>query len=471
MAAEAASRRCPNDRRVNGNECIVSTPSIRFFKHRFRVGDTFGELAAKPRVSALPDSPLFGIERNNARTCYTFVALTLTSAGLRVLILTPRCLRRSARVLGPRKKIMPEQASASPTAETATPADTEPPPNKGPRSHIVLLLSAALVLILLLIGTLLWWLHARHFESTDDAFIDTHIVRLASQIAGQVIAVTVDDNTLVEPGQALILIDSADAHSRVAQAMAQQAAAQAQVENARAQIRVSEATYGQSRADIAAAEAPARIAAQDLARYQRLANLNPAAVAAQQLDQARSTAQQTSSQLAAARKAAQIRLAQVGASHALLLAGEKQVEAAKAQLDEAGISLGYTQIVAPTAGHVTQKSVAVGDYVQPGTQILAIVPLQLWVTANFKETQITRMRAGQPVTVRADACPSARLTGHLDSIQRGAGQAFDILPPENATGNYVKVVQRVPVKIILDHIPSDCLVGPGMSVEPQIRVR
>jgi membrane fusion protein (multidrug efflux system) len=253
--------------------------------------------------------------------------------------------------------------------------------------------------------------------------------------------------------------------------MAQQAAAQAQVANARAQIRVSEAAYGQSRADIGAAEAPARIAALDLARYQRLASLNPAAVAAQQLDQAQNTEQQTSAQLDAVLQASQMRLAQLGASHALLLAGDKQVDVAKAQLDEAGISLGYTRIVAPIAGHVTQRSVAVGDYVQPGTQILAIVPLQLWVTANFKETQVAGMRAGQPVTVSADACPAARLTGHLDSVQRGAGQAFAILPPENATGNFVKVVQRVPVKIILDGIPSDCLLGPGMSVEPQIRVR
>jgi membrane fusion protein (multidrug efflux system) len=366
---------------------------------------------------------------------------------------------------------MPEEAAASPAAETNAPRTADSAAKHGLASHPALLWSAGLVLILLLIGALLWWLHSRNFESTDDAFVDTHIVRLATQIAGQVIAVTAEDNALVEPGQPLVLIDSADADARVAQAMAQQAAAQAQVANARAQIRVSEAAYGQSRADIDAAEAPARIAALDLARYERLASLNPAAVAAQQLDQAQNTEQQTAAQLDAALKASQMRLAQLGASQALLLAGDRQVEVAKAQLDEAGISLGYTRIVAPIVGHVTQRSVAVGDYVQPGTQILAIVPVQLWVTANFKETQVARMRAGQPVTVSADACPSARLTGHLDSIQRGAGQAFAILPPENATGNFVKVVQRVPVKIMLDGIPGDCLLGPGMSVEPQIRVR
>ena len=364
-----------------------------------------------------------------------------------------------------------QAAVASPASESDAPGKPEPPPAKGLGAHPVLLWSAGLVLVVLLIAALLWWLHARHFESTDDAFIDTHIVRLATQIAGQVIAVTADDNALVAPGQPLVVIDSADANARVAQAIAQQAAAQAQVANARAQIQVSEAVYGQSRADIAAARAPAQIASLDLARYQGLLRLNPAAVAAQQLDQAQTTADQTAAQLEAALKASQMRLAQVGANHALLLAGEKQVEVAKAQSDEAGISLGYTRITAPVAGHVTQRSVAVGDYVQPGTQLLAIVPLHLWVTANFKETQVARMRAGQAVKIRADACPAARLTGHLDSVQRGAGQAFAILPPENATGNYVKVVQRVPVKIVLDNIPDDCLLGPGMSVEPQIRVR
>jgi membrane fusion protein (multidrug efflux system) len=373
--------------------------------------------------------------------------------------------------------VTPSSDTNSPEAAVPAASEAEAPgkaaagAKKGLGSHPLLLWSAGFVLLVLLIAVLLWWLHARHFESTDDAFVDTHIVRLATQISGQVIAVPADDNALVAPGQPLVLIDSADAKARVAQAIAQQAAAQAQVANARAQIQVSNALYAQSRADIAAARAPAQIASLDLARYQNLLSLNPAAVASQQLDQAQTTAQQTAAQLEAALQASQMRLAQVGANHALLLAGEKQVEVATAQLDEAGISLGYARIGAPVAGHVTQRGVAVGDYVQPGTQLLAIVPLQLWVTANFKETQVARMRAGQPVTIQADACPSARLTGHLDSIQRGAGQAFAILPPENATGNYVKVVQRVPVKIVLDSIPGDCLLGPGMSVEPKIRVR
>jgi membrane fusion protein (multidrug efflux system) len=120
---------------------------------------------------------------------------------------------------------------------------------------------------------------------------------------------------------------------------------------------------------------------------------------------------------------------------------------------------------------VARRSVAVGNYVAAGTQLLAIVPLEIWVTANFKETQINLVRPGQPATVKVDACPGHALRAHVDSIQRGAGQAFALLPPENATGNFVKVVQRVPVKIVLDEKPADCTLGPGMSVVPRVQVR
>jgi membrane fusion protein (multidrug efflux system) len=362
------------------------------------------------------------------------------------------------------------RAGAAPQAGAAA-AESGAPAKPSLLHRPAVLIAGGVAALLLLVAGLLWWLHERRYESTDDAFIDTQIVRLAPQIAGQVIAVMVDDNQSVKTGQPLVLIDSADAQSRVAQATAQRAQAQAQLDDARAQIQIAEATLRQSRADTAAAEAQATIAALDRARYRRLAELNPAAVSQQQLDQADTTARQTHAMHDAAVRAAQVRAVQVAASRTLVAAAEQQLAAAQAQLDQAGISFGYARILAPMDGHVAQKGIAVGDYVQPGTQILAIVPLQLWVTANFKETQLVRMRAGQPVTIVADACPDANIRGHVDSIQRGAGQAFAILPPENATGNFVKVVQRVPVKILMDDVPRDCLIGPGMSVEPQVLVR
>jgi membrane fusion protein (multidrug efflux system) len=283
--------------------------------------------------------------------------------------------------------------------------------------------------------------------------------------------VLVDDNVLVQPGQVLVQIDSADAETRVAQSQAQRTQAQSQVDDALAQIRVNEAAYHQAQADIAAATAQADNAARDLARYEALLRANPAAVAQQQFDQARTAAAQTAAQRDSAVKAAASRLAQIAASRTQVAAGRAQVGAAEAVLNESNINLGYNRIVAPLAGHIAQKTVAVGNYVQPGTQLMAIVPLNMWVTANFKETQLANMRVGQHVDVRVDACPGDHISGHVDSIQRGAGQAFGILPPENATGNYVKVVQRVPVKIVLDAVPDHCPLGPGMSVEPKVRVR
>jgi membrane fusion protein (multidrug efflux system) len=342
---------------------------------------------------------------------------------------------------------------------------------KGLAAHPLMLIGGAIGLIIVAVGALLWWLNARNYESTDDAFIDTHIVRLAPQIEGRVTAVLVNDNELVRTGQPVMTIDSADVAAKLAQAAAQKAQAQAQVGNARAQVSAGQDNWRQAMADLAAAGATAEKAAQDLARYRRLEAINPRAVAPQQLDEATSTARQSAAQRTSAAKAAQSRAAQVAGAQAQVAAGLEQVRATQASLDEAGVNFAHTRLVAPADGHVAQRTVAVGDYVQPGVQILAIVPLKLWVTANFKETQLARMRPGQTVSIRIDACPGGHIRGRVDSIQRGAGQAFGILPAQNATGNYVKVVQRVPVKIALDNPPPDCPLGPGMSVTPTVRVR
>jgi membrane fusion protein (multidrug efflux system) len=356
----------------------------------------------------------------------------------------------------------------------ASERDDSPPAKAAPRGLLqrpLLLIIGVVVLLAIAVGALLWWLNARNYQSTDDAFIDTHIVRLAPQAAGRVTEVAVADNQLVQVGQSVLTIDSADVDARVAQAKAQQAQAGAQADNAAAQITIDQAALRQAQADLVAARAPADNAAADLARYRRLAALNPLAVSQQQIDQAVAAARQTAAQRDSAARAADSRVADIAAARTQLSAAKAAADAAQAQLDENNVQLGYTHLVAPLAGHVTAKSVAVGDYVQPGAQVLAIVPLRVWVTANFKETQLKLMRPGQAVSIKVDACPEDHLRGHVDSIQRGAGQAFGVLPPENATGNYVKVVQRVPVKIVFDEAPRDCILGPGMSVEPTVRVR
>jgi membrane fusion protein, multidrug efflux system len=370
----------------------------------------------------------------------------------------------------------PERSGAGETPSPGGAGQGQPgKPGKGGRRGLLerpLLLFGGLGAFgLVAIAALIWWLNARNYESTDDAYVDTHIVRLAPQAAGRVMQVLVDDNALVSAGQPVMIIDSADVDARLAQAQAQKAQAQAQADNAKAQIAINQAAWRQSLADLVAARAPAANAAADLARYRQLQSLNALAVAQQQIDQATSQARQTAAQSDAAVKAALSRRTEIGAARSQLAAARQAVRAAEAQVSENNVQLGYTRLVAPEAGHVTARSVAAGNYVQPGTQVMAIVPLRVWVTANFKETQLKLMRPGESVAIKVDACPEDHLRGHVDSIQRGAGQAFGVLPPENATGNFVKVVQRVPVKIVFDETPRDCILGPGMSVTPTVRVR
>lgn len=317
--------------------------------------------------------------------------------------------------------------------------------------------AAVLVLVALIIAGILWWLNARQYESTDDAFIDTHIVMVAPQIAGQVSRVYITDNQFVKAGQPLVDLNSADQESRVNQILAQRAQSETQIAQAQANEAAAAATER-------GAAATALNAARDLARYLYLKRTTPAAVAQQQIDQAQATMKSAAAQRDAAE-------AQIRAAEAQIHGAQAQIKVLKAQETQARINLGYTHIVAPLAGHIAQKNVALGNFVDAGTQMMALVPLAMWVTANFKETQLPHMRVRQPATVSIDACPGADASGHIDSIQRGAGQAFAILPPENATGNFVKVVQRVPVKIVLDRVPTHCLLGPGMSVVPTVKVR
>jgi membrane fusion protein (multidrug efflux system) len=357
-------------------------------------------------------------------------------------------------------------------------SENTPPPQKdagdqktGFFRRPVVLVGGAVILLVAIGAAILWWLNARNYEDTDDAFIDARVVRVASQIAGQITRVDVDDNQEVREGQELIEVNPANARSRLAQATAQVAQAETAVGQARAQINSTEASYQEALAAASGAQAQAQNAQRELARYRALVAINPQAAAQSQIDQAETLAHNSAAQANAAVKQAQGIAAQRAAAAAQLKGAQAQVAALQAQVAEANINLGYTRIVAPVAGHVAQRTAAIGTYVAPGQQMLAIVPLQIWVTANFKETQLSHMRVGQPVDISVDACPDARVRGHIDSIQRGAGQAFSILPPENATGNFVKVVQRVPVKIVLDTVPQDCPLGPGMSVEPTVKVR
>jgi membrane fusion protein (multidrug efflux system) len=313
---------------------------------------------------------------------------------------------------------------------------------KSPFANPWVKIGIIVVLLLLIAGAIIWWLIARNYEDTDDAFIDTHIIHVSPQVAGQVLIVHVNDNQRVRAGQPLVDIDARTQTAQLEQTMAQRLQALTQIEQAQAQER--------------AALAQVTNTSRDLARYRGLQATTPQAVAQQQVDQAE----------AAQRNA----VAQRDQASAQIAGAKAQIKVLDTQIATAQLNLGYSHVVAPVDGHVAQRSVAPGNYVSPGQELMAIVPDRLWVTANFKETQLALMRRGQHVRVTVDSCDKD-IDGHVDSIQRGAGQAFGILPPENATGNYVKVVQRVPVKIVLDHVPDGCILGPGMSVEPRVTVR
>jgi membrane fusion protein (multidrug efflux system) len=371
------------------------------------------------------------------------------------------------------EKIQADAAPAKDTNANATSAaaNEAKPKRKPPLNRKAALIVGVVIACLLVLAAIIWWLHARNYESTDDAFIDAHIVRIAPRIAGQVARVLVHDNQLVDAGDLLVEVDRADPNSRLVQVSSQGVEAQTQLSQARAQLPVSEAAYAQALANASAVRVQAAKAQRDLERYQALHQENPKAVSQTQLDQIVTTADNARAQREAADDQVRSAAAQMDVARVQVSGAEARLRTLQAQIEEARLNLGYTRIVAPFAGHVTQKSVAVGSYVAPGQELMALVPLDLWVTANFKETQLALMRPSQRVEVSVDACPRVTLPGHVDSIQRGAGQAFALLPPENATGNYVKVVQRVPVKIILERVPRDCPLGPGMSVEPRVRVR
>jgi membrane fusion protein (multidrug efflux system) len=196
------------------------------------------------------------------------------------------------------------------------------------------------------------------------------------------------------------------------------------------------------------------------------------AVSQQALDDAVAAARRTAAALIAAQKGLEAAEAQFGVTKSQIETAEAALRSAAAQADQARLDLSYTEVTASEAGTIAHKNVSPGDYVQIGQNLIALVPLKIWITANFKETQLDLMRAGQPVEIRIDAYPGQTFHGHVDSFQRGSGPAFSLLPPENATGNFVKVVQRVPVKIVFDDPPDASRpLGPGMSVVPRVKVR
>lgn len=378
-----------------------------------------------------------------------------------------------------------------------------------------LFLGAALVL--LVVGFFLWRYLAT-YESTDDAQVDVHLYPVSARISGYVIAVNVGDNQYVEKGTVLVEIDPKDYQVAVDRARADLASAEATarslninvpitsvntssqldfsgsgVEDAVAGLAAAQKQLAAAQAQVQQAEANDVQAQDDLKRYKQLvdkqdvstqtyvhalaaAQASTATVATTRANEAAAgqAVQQARSRVAEARanlRAAQTRPQQIASIQARAQSAVADVEQRRAALAQAELNLGYTKILAPVSGEVT-KTVVVGLNVQPGQQMLTVVPLQdVWITANFKETQMKRMRPGQPVKISVDS-NGRTYKGRVDSIEGATGPVFSVLPPENATGNYVKIVQRIPVKIVLDPGENrDLQLRPGMSVEAKVYLR
>jgi membrane fusion protein (multidrug efflux system) len=347
--------------------------------------------------------------------------------------------------------------------------DDKPKEKKSPLRRALPFVIVGLLLVLLIGGGTYYWLSTRDYESTDDAFIDAHTANVSSQVAGRVTKILFDDNQQVAAGQRLMQIDPRDYQVKLDQANASLGNAEAQLAQARAQLALQQANADQAQAQVRVGEAELQQAQQDLARQR---SIDPRATTRQQVDSATAQARTAQARLDANRHAVTGAQAQVDAAAAQVAAMEAQVRGAKVDVANAELQLSYTDITAPVAGRVAKRNVEVGTYATPGQALVAIVPAQVWVTANFKETQLADMKPGDPVDIKLDAYPDTVFHGKVDSFQTGTGSAFSTLPAENATGNYVKVVQRLPVKIVFDdQRVQDMHLAPGLSVVPRVKVR
>jgi membrane fusion protein, multidrug efflux system len=336
------------------------------------------------------------------------------------------------------------------------------------RRHPIAFLLGLVLLIATAAGGYLYWDYAEHFESTDDAFIAARQFAIAPKVAGYVTAVPVTDNQHVTAGDVIARIDDRDYRIALDQAQAQVASAEASIQNIDAQLNVQQAQITASQAQVDQAQAALVFAQQQAARYQDLARTGSGTV--QNAQQWTSQQQQQQAALASAQANLKVAQQQLEALKAQRESAVASLAQANAQRDQAQLNLSYTTVTAAQAGRVVQLSAAAGEFAQAGTNLTMFVPDDVWVTANFKETQLDAMRPAQPVTLKIDAYPERIIRGRVASVQPGSGTAFSLLPAQNATGNFVKIVQRVPVKVIIDNPPGDVALGPGMSVVPTVRV-
>ncbi|KQM30195.1 multidrug ABC transporter permease [Sphingomonas sp. Leaf10] len=342
---------------------------------------------------------------------------------------------------------------------------------KNGRAKVILLL----LLVVALVAGIWWYIgyqnHGKYMQETNDATVQADMVTIAPRVSGYVAEVLVRENQDVSAGQPLVRIDPRDARATAAQAEAQIAVAGAQADTARAQIAEQYAAIDQARAQLAAARSKAAYDAAEVARYRPLAASG--AETRQTLAQLEVTARQSADNVRAAEAAVAAQQRRIGSLDAQVAQGRAQGQAARAQLAAASVDVGATQLTAPIGGRIGDRTVTIGQYVQAGTRLMSIVPLdRLYITANFKETQLALMRPGQPVEIHVDALDDVAVKGRVESLAPGTGAQFSLLPPQNATGNFTKITQRVPVRVSIEATPAARrLLVPGLSVTVTVDTR
>jgi membrane fusion protein (multidrug efflux system) len=375
----------------------------------------------------------------------------------------------TARTLSPHESPAAKAPASALRAETARPqANAKERRASFLRRRPVVSAISAMLLASAIAGGHLYVDYARHFVSTDDAFVAARQFSIAPKVSGYIAAVPVTDNQHVKAGDVIARIDDRDYRTALEQAQAQVAAAQASIENIDAQLDVQQAQISANQAQVDQTQAALVFAQQQAARYEHLEQTGYGTV--QNSQQYTSQLHQQQAALLSAQATLKLAQRQVDALKAQRKSAVASLAQAQAQRDQAELNLSYTTVTAAQPGRVVNLGAAAGQFAQPGNSLAMFVPDQIWVTANFKEIQLDHMRPGEPVTLAIDAYPDRKIQGHVESVQPGSGTAFSLLPAQNATGNYVKIVQRVPVKIVMDNPPADVALGPGMSVVPTARV-
>ena len=378
--------------------------------------------------------------------------------------------KSNVRGTGPRP--IPENWRSQPVQAPGPQREDRRPENRRERGALrgrpVTFVLGALFLVSAMVAGYLYRDHVDHFESTDDAFVAARQFAIAPKVSGYIVQVPVTDNQHIAAGEVIARIDDRDYHAAFEQAQAQVRAGKSNIENIDAQIAVQKAQIAQSEGQVEQAQANLTFAKQQALRYEDLAKHGAGSV--QNAEQYSSSLRQQEAALKTAQAALTATQRQIAALEAQRTTAEANLAQASAQLEQAKLNLSYTTVTAAQSGRVVNLTAAVGQYAAAGTNLTMVVPDEIWVAANFKETQLDAMRPGQPVMLRIDAYPERTIRGHVASVQPGSGTAFSLLPAENATGNFVKIVQRVPVKIIIDNPPTDVALGPGMSVVPTARV-